>query len=272
MPAPLPHETLDILLRGRLRLLQSRKGHRTSVDSLALAWFGARLIQERLPLHNLRLLDLGAGAGMVALAFGLAVPTAQLTLVELQPGQADRAQRNVRLNGLDSRAAVLQADLAQEWPVPPPQVDLLLCNPPFRVPGTGVEPALLERRLAHFESSASLAVFAHRAAQALDPQGISAWVFPWLERNRLLRALAEAGLAVALCPLYHREGDAQPVRALVAAWPERSLAPAATLTFASGLALHLAAGLEDRYHPDLEAFIAQMPEPAPGELASAPGR
>lgn len=272
MPAPQPHETLDIVLRGRLRLLQSRKGHRTSVDSLALAWFGARLVQERLPLPSLQVLDLGAGAGMVALAFGLAVPAAHLTLVEFQPGQVDRAERNLRLNGLDRRAAVLQADLAQAWPVPPPQVDLLLCNPPFRVPGTGVEPALLERRLAHFESSASLTVFAHRASQALGPQGVCAWVFPWLDRSRLLLALAEAGLAVALCPLFHREGDAQPVRALVAAWPERSRAPAATLTFASGMALHLAAGLEDRYHPDLEAFIAQMPEPPPAELAGPPGQ
>lgn len=272
MPAPLPHETLDILLRGRMRLLQSRKGHRTSVDSLALAWFGAQLIKERLPLHSLQVLDLGAGAGMVALAFGLAVSAAQLTLVELQPGQVDRAQRNLRLNGLDGRAAVLQADLAQDWPVPRPQVDLLLCNPPFRVPGTGVEPALLERRLAHFESSAPLAVFAQRASQVLGPQGISAWVFPWLDRSRLLLALTNAGLAVALCPLFHREGDAQPVRALVAAWPERDQAPQATLTFSSGMALHLAAGLEDRYHPDLEAFIAQMPEPPLAEMALAPGR
>ncbi len=265
MPTPHPDETLDILLRGRLRLLQSRQGHRTSVDSLALAWFAGQLLAQRRPgLPPPQVLDLGAGAGMVALALGLALPQVELILVELQGGQANRALRNVHLNGLAQRARVWQFDLAAAWPEPPPQVDAVLCNPPFRVPGTGVAPALEERRLAHVESSAPLTVFAQRAAQAMAPTAISAWVFPWADRERLVQALAKAGLHSRVCPLYHREGDAAPVRALVGGfWPSAGGADSPPLTFPSCLALHLASGLEDRYHPDLEAFIAQMPPPDP---------
>lgn len=263
MPAPSPDETLDILLRGRLRLLQSRRGHRTSVDALALAWFGAALLAGRPPRRPLRVVDLGAGAGMVALTFGLAVAEAELLLVELQAAQADRARRNLRLNQLDQRAAVLQADLAAPWPGAPPAADLLLCNPPFRLPGTGIAPAQLERRLAHFESSASLAVFAQRAREVLAADGLSAWVFPWHDHARLLAALQAAELTAAVCPLFHREGDRLPVRALVAAWPAGSAAPPATVTWKSGWALHRATGLEDQYHPDLEAFIASIPASAP---------
>ena len=204
------------------------------------------------------MLDLGAGTGMVALTVGLAVPQTLLTLVELQPAQADRARRNVILNGLDERAQVWVYDLSDPWPLPAPRADLVVCNPPFRVPGTGVAPAVAERRLAHFESTATLTVFAQRAAQALAPGGVTAWVFPWRERERLLLALATAGLEAHLCPLLHREGDTTPVRALFAAWqPSPQSAAAMDLTFPSWLALHATTGLEDHYHPDLEAFIAQ---------------
>lgn len=270
MPTPHPHETLDILLRGRLRLLQSRQGHRTSVDSLALAWFAGHFLGQRAASESPAVvLDLGAGAGMVALTLGLALPQTRLILVELQSGQADRARRNVQLNGLAERAQVRQHDLADPWPSPLPQADAVLCNPPFRVPGTGVAPALEERRLAHFESTAPLAVFAQRAAQVMAPSGFSAWVFPWADRERLLQALSLAGLQAQVCPLYHREGDLTPVRALVAAfWPVNGRPAEATLTFPSCLALHLATGLEEHYHPDLEAFIAQMPPPDPTDLAA----
>lgn len=273
MPTPHTHETLDILLRGRLRLLQSRHGHRTSVDSLALAWFAAQLLAQRpRTVVAPQLLDLGAGTGMVALTVGLAASQTQLTLVEFQTGQAERAQRNVTLNGLDGRARIWLHDLGQAWPAPAPHVDAVVCNPPFRVPGTGVAPALEERRLAHFESTAPLAVFARRAAEALAPTGFSAWVFPWRDRERLQSALAAAGLQAHVCPLFHREGDPTPVRALVAAiWPSDSAATNHTLTFPSCLALHLACGLEDQYHPDLEAFIALLPLPDEALVAAKPG-
>ncbi|HEY3354007.1 MAG TPA: hypothetical protein VGQ83_12215, partial [Polyangia bacterium] len=78
--APGPDETLDELLRGRLRVLQPRRGYRLSVDPLLLADFvlahGRRVG---------RFCDLGAGVGVIGLTLAAADPHATGTLVELQP-------------------------------------------------------------------------------------------------------------------------------------------------------------------------------------------
>ena len=69
MPAPDgpgPTETLDGLLRGRLRVLQPRDGYRLSVDPLLLAHLA--LSAAAPPLG--RFCDLGAGVGVVGLVLG----------------------------------------------------------------------------------------------------------------------------------------------------------------------------------------------------------
>ena len=65
--APDPDETLDVLFRRRLLLLQARRGH-DGVDSLILAAHVAARVDWSL---SPRVADLGAGAGVVGLALAL---------------------------------------------------------------------------------------------------------------------------------------------------------------------------------------------------------
>lgn len=244
---PSHDESLDVLLRGQVHLLQSRRGYRTSVDAMALAWFAAAQQPDAV-----RLLELGAGSGLVSLLLLRALPAAKAHLLELQPQLARRAERNLRLNSVADRATVHVADLATTPPLP--TAELVVCNPPFRTADRRTLPSHPERRLAHVESSADLATFARAAASALAEHGQSCWVFPWRDRERLWQALDSVGLRTGVWhPLGHREGDAEPVRVLVAAARGE-----AGLREAAPRFLHAHGQRDEHYHPAIEAFLAGL--------------
>jgi len=239
-------DTIDLVLRGRVVLRQARKGYRSSVDALALAWFAGRQ-QVAQPQ---RLVDLGTGTGLVALTLGLHWPQAELTAVELQPQLAARTRWNATANGLEERLTVLEHDVRTEL-VWPERAELVTCNPPYRLDEQHLPPANPERRLAHALLPGVLQGFAQAAAAVLAPNGLSCWVFPWDKRALLAEALQSAGLVHQLwTPLQHWSDDQQPVRALVCARPGSAHHDQTT-----PLWLHERGQLEAVYCADLEAFL-----------------
>ena len=91
------------------------------------------LVEEALarlpPGRPLRLLDLGTGTGAIALALALERPLAEVVAVEVSPGAAAVARRNVRRLGLEARVDV--RDGAWFAPVAGEQFDLVASNPPY---------------------------------------------------------------------------------------------------------------------------------------------
>lgn len=244
---PRDGETLDLLFGAKVPLIQARHGHRTSVDALALAWFAWWLAQQT-GQEVRRVCDLGAGTGLVSLLLGRAWPQAELHLLELQPQQAERCLRNLALSGLGARSSVHCADLAaplamQGW------ADVAVSNPPFRVPGRELVTANSERRLAHFESSASLEVFAERLMQAISADGMAGVVYPWHGVVRAETALRRHARYVGCWPLCHRRGDATPVRAMLAA-SQRPLPEPCPL------ALHGEAQPDSQYVSEIQDFLS----------------
>ncbi len=257
-------ETLDTLLRDRVRLLQSRKGYRTSVDAMALAWFAC----ERQPDAR-RCVDLGAGSGLVSILVGLRRPDVQLVLIERQPELAARAQRNLVLNGLESRANLLLHDLAdpltpadlarllRDCPRPPSDpctVDLVVCNPPyFRLEGRD-PPRNPERHAAHCETTAPVERFCAVAAGLLGAQGVACFVYPAEGSARLTAGLTDAGLGdVEIYPLLHRENDPAPVRVLV-----RARRGIIFSRHGPTLYLHPHGARDEVYADAIEAFLASL--------------
>ena len=99
-----PDESLDAFLDGRLRLIQSARGYRFSVDALLLA----RFVTIK---RNDVVVDLGAGSGIISLLLLLEKPVAYVLALEIQATLASQAVRNADLNGVMDRMAVLLADL-----------------------------------------------------------------------------------------------------------------------------------------------------------------
>src|ERR1700689_4545736 len=100
---PAAEETLDSILGGALRLYQPRRGYRFSVEAVLLARFAAARPAARV-------LELGAGCGVVALLFAALTQPREVVALEIQPALAALIARNAALNGLGMIRAVC-ADL-----------------------------------------------------------------------------------------------------------------------------------------------------------------
>jgi tRNA1Val (adenine37-N6)-methyltransferase len=164
-----PDETLDEFMDGRIRLIQSRKGYRFSVDAILLAQFVTVKPTDVI-------VDLGAGCGIISLLL-LQRPVRYVLALEIQRNLADQAVRNASLNRVSDRMRVILADLRQ-IPFRKPFADLVVCNPPFRRPGSGRVNPDLQRAIARHEIMASLNDILNASRAALKPKGRLALIYP----------------------------------------------------------------------------------------------
>ena len=205
--------TCDPILRGRLTLLQPRVGYRFSIDPLLLADFvGAA------PLG--RLVDLGAGVGVVGLTLAKNDPAAQVTLVELQPRLAALCERNLGHNGLADRCTVIQGDLlapATQKQLPGACFDLVVSCPPYYPLGTGDVNPDSEEAIARHELRLPLPDLVRAARRLIGFRGRVAVVYPSPRLSELLAQLLACGLQPTRLRLVHPHPGEPAQRAIVEA-------------------------------------------------------
>lgn len=151
--------TEDRLLGGRVRLCQPRMGYRAATDPVLLAAAVPACPGETV-------LDLGCGAGAVALCLAARGHGLRLAGLEIDPSYAALARRNAALNG--AALEVFEGDIAA-----PPQAlralsfDHVALNPPFHAADAMASPHAPRDR-----------------ANRLGPDGIGTWVGAALTRTR----------------------------------------------------------------------------------------
>ncbi|MBW1715366.1 MAG: methyltransferase [Deltaproteobacteria bacterium] len=155
-------ETVDTFLDGKLRIIQSRQGYRFSVDALFLAEFV--LIKD----EDL-VIDLGAGSGIISLFLAVKRKVGFIVGIELQKELASQAQRNVALNELERKIAIIQGDL-RHLPLYRGFADVVVCNPPYRRQRSGRINPNESKAIARHEIAANLDTIL-TAAKALLKQG-----------------------------------------------------------------------------------------------------
>ena len=181
-------ESLDALGSGGLRIIQSMRGFRHSMDAILLAQFAA-------PRPTDRVLDLGCGNGAIALMLAHRYPLLRVVGLEMQPALASRALRGAQLNGLHDRVEIVEGDLRRvEALLPPAGFDLVLCNPPYREVGRGRLSPNPEIRHAKHELSATLSEVIAAIRYGLAPKGRACMIYhssrmaellTWLRAERL---------------------------------------------------------------------------------------
>jgi len=205
--------TCDPILRGRLTLLQPKVGYRFSIDPLLLADFvGAP------PLG--RLVDLGAGVGVVGLTLAKNDPAAQVTLVELQPRLAALCLRNTVYNGLAERCSVIQGDLlapATQKQLPGACFDLVVSCPPYYPLGHGDVNPDSEEAIARHELRLPLPDLVRAARRLIGFRGRVAVVYPSPRLSELLAQLLASGLQPTRLRLVHPHPGEPAQRAIVEA-------------------------------------------------------
>lgn len=153
--------TDDAFLGGKLHILQPAKGFRSGLDAVLLA--AAAPIAAESPS---RVLDAGAGVGVVGLAVAARCTSARITLVEINQELADLAQRNIERNAMADRVSIVVADIAAGGKVlhgssrpdglAAASFDHIVTNPPYFAVGTGTPPTSSSKAGAHQMSEGSL--------------------------------------------------------------------------------------------------------------------
>jgi tRNA1Val (adenine37-N6)-methyltransferase len=149
-----------------IKIYQSVAGYRFSVDSLLLPDFVAlRKVGS--------IADLGAGGGIIGLLLAGKYPGAVVTLFELQESLAALAEKNVLLNNLENSVRVEKCDIRTLCSTDrfAGRYDLVVSNPPFRRPGSGLRNMEEERAIARHEIKLNIVELVRASACLLRSKG-----------------------------------------------------------------------------------------------------
>ena len=203
------------LLRPGLWVVQRARGHRATTDDQLLAW--AALVEaERAGRRGaaLRVLDLGAGKGVVTLWLSAALPRARFVGIEAFAQSHALSLKGRALNGLEGRFEPLLGDLRDPaaWAVARAAVkmiassargegegegegfDLICGAPPFMPLGAGVQPADPQRAAGRFELKGGVEGYLSACAALLAPEGRALILMDGNGERRALDAARGEGL------------------------------------------------------------------------------
>lgn len=200
-----PGETVDPILDGKLSIIQKEKGYRFSIDALLLAHF-VRLRK------NDRLLELGAGSGVISLILARRWRCEGVVGVEVQGDLHEAAVRNAARNGLADRVRMVHGDVREIGRLLAAQsFDAVVFNPPYRKIRSGRVNPEDQKALARHEIAGRLDDFLKAAAWALKGKGRVFAIYPaaraagLFERMRAFRL--EPKRAVVVYSLAMSEGE-----------------------------------------------------------------
>ena len=177
------NETQDTILDGSITLIQPKHGYRFSVEAILLGRFAHATTRDRV-------LDLGAGCGVVSIMIAALYRPREVVAIEIQPALAEMIDRSAAINGLKSVKAV-NADLRTKkiTGVEPASFDLVVANPPYRATASGRENPDHGRRVARGEGATVLVDFVAAARRYARTAGRVAFIFAARRSAELISAM-----------------------------------------------------------------------------------
>jgi tRNA1Val (adenine37-N6)-methyltransferase len=144
------HDTIALRGAGVVQIAQPAKGHRFTLDSILLADFCRIKPKDRV-------LEPGAGTGIISLLLAKKHPRTYFTAVEVQPQLADLCEQNIVDNSLDGRITVIARDLRKlSKTLGQGSLSVIVANPPYIKEGTGRSSPHAARQIARHDRAASL--------------------------------------------------------------------------------------------------------------------
>ncbi len=181
-------ERLDDLQFAGLKILQKTAGFRFGMDAVLLSDFVRAEAQATVA-------DFGTGTGILPLLMWGRGKGQRFEAFEIQREMADMARRSVALNGLSARIRVHEASV-EEAPslLPSGSVDVIVCNPPYGMPGATLHNPGLSKDLARHQDPRGLKPWFTAAYRLLRGRGRMALIYPAPMMLSLMNDLSRAAL------------------------------------------------------------------------------
>ena len=177
----------DLQLQG-LRIIQKNSGFRFGMDAVLLADFAR--VEERD-----RVADFGTGTGILPLLLAGRGKGAHFDAFEIQPDMADMAKRSAWLNGLTERIAVHPLPVERaDAVIQPGTLDVILCNPPYGVPGATLLNPNSALSTARHQTEKGLMEWYRMAYRLLRGKGRFTMIYPAPRMLEAMTALSKARL------------------------------------------------------------------------------
>ena len=181
-------ETVDSLFDEKFRLIQDKFGYRFSVEPLLLAHFTKMKKRDKV-------LDLGAGNGIIALLLSKMQPEAVFLAIEIQHRIADQALRNSTLNEAGGRVHILHENI-KNLPrlFQAGSFNVVVSNPPYQATNSGrINPNPFRAKARH-EILTSIEIFISVASVLLKNGGKAYFMFPSFRLAELISLLKKSHL------------------------------------------------------------------------------
>lgn len=199
--------TLDSI--KNVKLYQSEKGYRFSVDALLLEDFIS--VKGRPAM-----MEFGTGSGVISLIIAKRLPKSKIVAVEIQESLAALARENVRQNRLEDRIDVLHADIRSLGKrFSPCTFDCIFTNPPFRAMRSGRLNTDREKAVARHEIEISLPDIVRTASRLLKNGGRFYLVYHPFRLVELVVLLRTSGLEPKRMRFVHSRNTEEAKMALI---------------------------------------------------------
>lgn len=156
-----------------------------------------------------RVLDLGAGCGVISLILAQRQSDITVVGVEIQASQVAIALQNIRENHLENRITIYHQDMKTLSPVDTSgPVDLVVCNPPHTPAASGrINPAH-SLAISRHEINITLPEIIHAARRMLFPAGRLLMIYPAKRLADLMTGMRENNIEPKkMTVVYTRAGD-----------------------------------------------------------------
>ena len=197
-------ERLDDLQRNGLRIIQREQGFRFGTDAVLLADFAKAKPGERV-------CDMGTGTGVLPLLIAARSENTTFDAFELQPDVADMAARSVKINGLQARIRVHEADCREAAKrIGYGVCHMVVTDPPYTAAGAGLVSPENTRALSRSDSDCPLDEWMAACAKVLKNGGRLCCVFPAPRLLQLCDAMRGAGVEPKRLRMIAARADAAP--------------------------------------------------------------
>lgn len=147
------YDSISLRDAGVVTIIQQKKGHRFTLDSLLLADF-CRIKPRG------RILEPGAGIGIISILLAKKFPEARFVADEVEPSAYGLLCHNIERNGLLDSILPLDRDIKYlSRSAVPDAFDVIVANPPYTKFGTGRKSPRAERQIARQDLAASLHIW-----------------------------------------------------------------------------------------------------------------